>query len=98
MPKLHPSVSEIRGRGVSHASQGRAEAGAEVQAFPRERLSDADLVSAACHGDGRAISVVWDRYAAKVRGLLRTVVGRDEALVEDLLQETFVAFFGAAST
>jgi RNA polymerase sigma-70 factor (ECF subfamily) len=69
-----------------------------VQAFPRERLSDADLVNAACDGDERAIGVVWDRHAAKVRGLLRTVVGRDEALVEDLLQETFVAFLGAAST
>jgi RNA polymerase sigma-70 factor (ECF subfamily) len=66
-----------------------------ISRFPAERLSDAELVRAAAAGDGDAVSVVWQRYASLVRGVLRGSLGPDHAL-EDLLQEVFVGFLRGA--
>jgi RNA polymerase sigma-70 factor (ECF subfamily) len=67
----------------------------QVSRFPADRLGDAELVQAAAAGDGDALSVVWDRYSALVRGVLRGALGPDLA-VEDLLQETFIALVKGA--
>jgi RNA polymerase sigma-70 factor (ECF subfamily) len=66
-----------------------------VSRFPAERLGDAELVQAAARGDADAISVIWDRYAALVRGVLRGALGPD-LVVEDLLQEVFIALVKGA--
>lgn len=66
-----------------------------VHRFPKERLSDAELVRAVIQGDANAMGVVWDRYAALVRNVLRSSLGFDSD-VEDLLQEVFIAFLHGA--
>jgi RNA polymerase sigma-70 factor (ECF subfamily) len=66
-----------------------------VSRFPAERLGDVELVQSAARGDGDAISVVWDRYSALVRGVLRGALGPD-LVVEDLLQEVFIALVKGA--
>jgi RNA polymerase sigma-70 factor (ECF subfamily) len=67
----------------------------QVSRFPAERLGDAELVQAAARGDADAISVIWDRYAGLVRGVLRGALGPD-LIVEDLLQEVFIALVRGA--
>jgi len=67
----------------------------QVSRFPAQRLGDAELVLAAARGDADAISVIWDRYAALVRSVLRGALGPDLA-VEDLLQEVFIALVKGA--
>ena len=67
----------------------------QVSRFPAERLGDAELVQAAARGDADAISVIWDRYAGLVRGILRGALGPD-LIVEDLLQEVFIALVKGA--
>jgi RNA polymerase sigma-70 factor (ECF subfamily) len=67
----------------------------QVSRFPAQRLGDAELVLAAARGDADAISVIWDRYAALVRSVLRGAIGPDLA-VEDLLQEVFIALVKGA--
>jgi RNA polymerase sigma-70 factor (ECF subfamily) len=67
----------------------------QVSRFPAERLGDAELVQAAARGDTDAISVIWDRYAALVRSVLRGALGPD-LVVEDLLQEVFIALVRGA--
>lgn len=64
---------------------------ASVARFPHERLSDAELVRAIGQGDQAAVGVIWDRYSAHVRAVLRSSLGMDSD-VEDLLQEVFLAF------
>ncbi len=64
---------------------------APVSRFPAERLADAELVRAAARGEADAVSVIWERYAGLVRGVLRGSLGPDHA-IEDLLQEVFVGF------
>jgi RNA polymerase sigma-70 factor, ECF subfamily len=68
---------------------------ANVAQFPLERVSDAELVQAASEGDNRAVGIIWDRYSALVRKVLRGALGPDSA-VEDLLQEVFIAFLRGA--
>jgi RNA polymerase sigma-70 factor, ECF subfamily len=68
---------------------------APIAPFPADRLSDAELVRAAARGDSDAVSVVWQRYAPLVRGVLRGALGPDHA-IEDLLQEVFVGFLKGA--
>jgi RNA polymerase sigma-70 factor (ECF subfamily) len=58
-------------------------------------LSDAELVHAVTQGDGDAMGVVWDRYSALVRSVLRASLGFDSD-VEDLLQDVFIAFLRGA--
>ena len=67
----------------------------QVSRFPAERLGDAELVQSAARGDSDAISVIWDRYSALVRGVLRGALGPD-LVVEDLLQEVFIALVKGA--
>jgi RNA polymerase sigma-70 factor (ECF subfamily) len=58
---------------------------------PPER-SDAELVAMAQERDPRAATLVWDRYAHMVRGILCHTVG-PSADVDDLMQDVFVGFF-----
>jgi len=60
-------------------------------------LGDAELVEAVARGDTEAVAVVWDRYSPMVRKVVRASIGPDGA-IEDLLQDVFVAFLGAADT
>lgn len=76
-------------------SQPRPLPKSPIRRFPRERLSDAELVAAIVQGDGDAVSVVWDRYSALVRSVLRSSLGFNSD-VEDLLQEVFIAFLRGA--
>ncbi len=67
-----------------------------VQPFPNDRLGDAELLSALARGDRSALGILWDRHAAAVRGLLRSNLGTDP-VVDDLLQEVFLALVNSAS-
>jgi RNA polymerase sigma-70 factor (ECF subfamily) len=62
--------------------------------FPAE-MTDADLVSAVVEGNKTALRVVWDRHIAAVRSILRSCLGRDNA-VDDLAQEVFLSFYRSA--
>lgn len=55
-------------------------------------LDDAGLACAAAEGHSGAPAAIWDRYATLVCGLLRRSLG-PSVDVEDLVQETFLAFF-----
>jgi RNA polymerase sigma-70 factor (ECF subfamily) len=68
---------------------------APVSRFPNDRLGDAELVQAVVRGDVDAVGVVWDRYSALVRSVLRGSLGPDSG-VEDLLQEVFIVFLRCA--
>lgn len=68
---------------------------APVSRFPNDRLGDAELVQAVAQGDVNAVEVVWDRYSALVRSVLRGALGPDSA-IEDLLQEVFIVFLRCA--
>lgn len=68
---------------------------ATVTHFPLERLGDAELVMAAGRGDARAVAIIWDRYSALVRKVLRCALGPDSS-IEDILQEVFIAFLRGA--
>jgi RNA polymerase sigma-70 factor (ECF subfamily) len=57
-----------------------------------EGPSDAELVELARARDPRAATLVWDRYAHLIRGVLHRSLGpRHE--VEDLMQDVFMGFF-----
>ena len=70
--------------------------GASVTAFPEDRYVDAKLVRDAARGDRVALGLAWDRYAKLVRGVLRSVLGPDNA-IDDLTQDVFLAFHRGAS-
>lgn len=67
-----------------------------VARFPSERLGDAELVEALARGDVEVMGVIWDRYSALIRAILRGSFGPD-AIVEDLLQEVFVVLLRCAA-
>ncbi|MGC4068079.1 MAG: sigma-70 family RNA polymerase sigma factor [Polyangiaceae bacterium] len=67
-----------------------------VREFPRDRLTDAELVERVSAGDSQALMLVWDRYARAVRAALFASLGPDHA-IDDLLQEVFLGFFRRAS-
>jgi RNA polymerase sigma-70 factor (ECF subfamily) len=67
-----------------------------VREFPRDRVSDAELVERVARGDEQALMVVWDRYAGAVRSALFASLGPDHA-IDDLLQEVFWGFFRRAA-
>lgn len=67
-----------------------------VVAFPRSRSTDAELLRAVADGDVEALSAVWTRYVADVRGMVRRCLGPDSA-TDDLVQEVFIAFHRNAS-
>lgn len=68
---------------------------ATVAQFPTRKRSDASLVQGAAGGDQEAIAAIWDRYSGLVRGVIYGALGPDQA-VEDLTQDVFLAFLGAA--
>jgi RNA polymerase sigma-70 factor, ECF subfamily len=68
----------------------------QVARFPHERMGDAELVQAAVRGDDQAAGLVWDRYSALVRSVVRGALGPDSS-AEDLVQEVFVAFLRCAA-
>ncbi len=70
---------------------GRHRGTAAIRALPAAFDSDEALVAACVAKSPAAARVVWDRYAALVRGLLRRTLGRAD--VEDTLQETFLRLF-----
>ena len=62
-----------------------------------ERLSDEILVSQVARGNNGALETLYDRYASTVLGICLRVVG-DQALAEDVLQETFWRLWKSAET
>ncbi|HEX6766562.1 MAG TPA: sigma-70 family RNA polymerase sigma factor [Polyangiaceae bacterium] len=54
-------------------------------------------MQAAARGDADAVTVIWDRYSGLVRGVLRGALGPD-LVVEDLLQEVFIALVKGAKS
>ena len=63
-------------------------------------LSDAPdetLVTQVARGDSAALEALYDRYASRVLGISMKIVG-DQALAEDILQETFWRVWQSAAT
>jgi RNA polymerase sigma-70 factor (ECF subfamily) len=84
---------------VSHPSSakllriaGRGQGGLDQRTPPPDGPSDDDLARMARDRDPRAATLVWDRYAGLVRGVLYRSVGPGHD-IEDLLQDVFVGFF-----
>ena len=59
---------------------------------PNETPTDSELAMLARDKDPRAATLIWDRYAGLVRGVLHRSLGPGHE-VEDLLQDVFVGFF-----
>jgi RNA polymerase sigma-70 factor, ECF subfamily len=62
-----------------------------------ERLSDEILATQVARGNSAALETLYDRYASTVLGLSLKVIG-DQALAEDVLQETFWRVWQSAAT
>jgi RNA polymerase sigma-70 factor, ECF subfamily len=60
--------------------------------LPVELPTDSVLATLAREGNPRAATLIWDRYAGLVRGVLHRSIGPDRD-VDDLLQEVFIGFF-----
>jgi RNA polymerase sigma-70 factor (ECF subfamily) len=69
---------------------------ANEEAIP-EQLSDDRLVTRVAQGDSAALEALYDRYAPTVLGISLKVLG-DQALAEDVLQETFWRVWKSAAT
>jgi RNA polymerase sigma-70 factor, ECF subfamily len=83
-------------RAIAKREQSAAARQPSVSRFPHQRLGDSELVEAISQGDTAAVGVVWDRYAHVVRSVIKSNLGGDSA-VEDLVQDTFIAFIRGAS-
>jgi RNA polymerase sigma-70 factor (ECF subfamily) len=59
-------------------------------------LTDAGLVAACAAGDRVALGMLFERHARAVQCFVRSMRGSDAAVVDDLVQGTFVAAFEAA--
>ena len=62
-----------------------------VRINSEQSLSDAPdqaLVTGVARGDSTALEALYDRYASRVLGVALKIIG-DQALAEDILQETF---------
>jgi len=64
---------------------------------PSERLSDEILVARVAQSDSEALEALYERYGSTVLGVSVKIVG-DQALAEDLLQETFWRVWKSAGT
>jgi RNA polymerase sigma-70 factor, ECF subfamily len=64
---------------------------------PPSETPDETLVTQVARGDSAALEVLYDRYASRVLGLSMKIVG-DQALAEDILQETFWRVWQSAAT
>lgn len=69
---------------------------AQAEMAPEE-LSDEILVTQVAQGNSDALEVLYDRYASTVLGVSLKIVG-DQALAEDMLQETFWRVWKSAGT
>ncbi|HEU4744512.1 MAG TPA: sigma-70 family RNA polymerase sigma factor [Anaerolineales bacterium] len=58
---------------------------------------DEALATRVARGDSAALEVLYDRYASRVMGISLKIVG-DQALAEDILQETFWRVWQSAAT
>lgn len=58
---------------------------------------DETLVTQVARGDSAALEVLYDRYASRVLGVSLKIVG-DQAVAEDILQETFWRVWQSAAT
>jgi RNA polymerase sigma-70 factor (ECF subfamily) len=58
---------------------------------------DESLVTQVARGDSTALEALYDRYASRVLGISMKIVG-DQALAEDILQETFWRVWQSAAT
>ena len=58
---------------------------------------DETLVTQVARGDSAALEALYDRYASRVMGISMKIVG-DQALAEDILQETFWRVWQSAAT
>lgn len=79
---------------------GRSPSGhdaADPRASSPDGPSDAELARLAKERDPRAATLVWDRYAGMIRGILFRSVGPGHD-VDDLLQDVFVGFFRNVGT
>jgi RNA polymerase sigma-70 factor (ECF subfamily) len=65
--------------------------------FPAEPLADTELVHLAAAGDGAAMGVIWDRYAARVRRLLWHLLGGERDL-DDVVQDVFLELVARLDT
>jgi RNA polymerase sigma-70 factor (ECF subfamily) len=59
--------------------------------------SDAALMTQVARGDSAALEALYNRYAARVLGISLKIIG-DQALAEDVLQETFWRVWQSAAT
>lgn len=58
---------------------------------------DETLVTLVARGNSAALEVLYDRYASRVLGISMKIIG-DQALAEDILQETFWRVWQSAAT
>ena len=58
---------------------------------------DETLVTRVARGDSAALEVLYDRYASRVLGISMKILG-DQALAEDVLQETFWRVWQSAAS
>jgi RNA polymerase sigma factor (sigma-70 family) len=63
---------------------------------PAHELTDAGLVAACATGDRSALGELFERHVDAVHCFIRSLRGSDPAVIEDLVQGTFVAAFAAA--
>jgi RNA polymerase sigma-70 factor (ECF subfamily) len=81
-------------------SQTKNATDAFVRINSEKTLSDASdetLVAQVARGNPAALEVLYDRYASRVLGLSLKILG-DQALSEDILQETFWRVWQSAAT
>jgi RNA polymerase sigma-70 factor (ECF subfamily) len=63
---------------------------------PAHELTDAGLVAACATGDRAALGELFERHVNAVHRFVRSLRGSDPAVIEDLVQGTFVAAFSSA--
>lgn len=61
------------------------------------QLSDESLMARVARGNSAALEALYDRYASVVLGIALKVIG-DQAIAEDVLQETFWRVWQSATT
>ena len=65
---------------------------------PQPYSNEADLLAAAAGGDGAAVRAFLDSVGSSVYGFVYARVGGDEAVAEDLVQETLVEAIRSSHT
>lgn len=81
-------------------SQTKNASDVSVRIKSEKALSDAPdetLVTQVARGNSAALEALYDRYASRVLGISLKIIG-DQALAEDILQETFWRVWQSAAT